>query len=116
MHALSFCRKALLFLFIMAIFSASGIASTQPSPALSAILCRYLVTDWASGLAYPEKELLKDLDPVLKTDSLSVSFPAHGNSSCAIRQKVPRMSAVWTASVNFWSVFPCPEKPVILCL
>ena len=69
MHALSFCRKALLFLFILAIFSASGIASAQPSPALSAILFRYLVTDWASGLACPEEELLKDLDPVLKADS-----------------------------------------------
>ena len=69
MHALSFCRKALLFLFILAIFSASGIASAQPSPALSAILFRYLVTDWASGLARPEEELLKDLEPVLKADS-----------------------------------------------
>ena len=73
MHSPFFFRKTLLVLFILAIFPAFGIANaappSQPVPALSASLFRYLVTDWAAGLACPEEEMLSDLEPVLNTAS-----------------------------------------------
>lgn len=73
MHSLFFFRKTLLFLFILVILSMSGLASaapySQPVPSLSASLFRHLVADWAAGLACPEEELLKDLDPALNADS-----------------------------------------------